>query len=105
MYLHKDLIGDRASAHEKKFIDFWFLKAHKHIHYLVRDGKWTNTRDSCNAGRGDRGSKLKRKGSIQKWGIRVDHRGLPSLIESDVEGHTTCTHWATLLEAAEECLI
>jgi len=76
---------------------FYCVDECRSVPLLVHD-RPTIVRDKLND-RGDLGSRLGLKKSIESLGLLLDLRRGPFLIETDKVGEYTCAHWATTIEA------
>jgi hypothetical protein len=75
-----------------------------HLPLLTKSGAWAVTRNVHNCGRGEKGSVLQRKASVEETGLIWDNRGGAWVIQHDdelVEDEVTSIHCATLIEGAK----
>jgi hypothetical protein len=67
-----------------------------------KNGEWMTSRDPCNANRGDKGSVLDRKKTLEEKGLISGVREGPGIRQSkDSPDKWWVIHWATLLEGLE----
>jgi hypothetical protein len=96
----RDMFGHHLPTSDLKSIcDALYVTGERSIRCLDSTGNWALFRQSDNSLRGEKGSQIKRKASVEHNGIRLDVREPPWVIAA-ADGnpeHFDLIHWATLL--------
>ena len=86
-----------------QLIEWYCINKHYIFHLLTDDGNWSSTRGDHNQHRGDKGSILQRKVSVESVGIVLNVRKGPWIKDRDParpQSKLQIEHWATLLDGA-----